>query len=254
MEGVEGLDLDWESDNQGDTAWAKEWLDIVAGTSPTAPYFYANLAAILAYDWTAAGVTNYPLWLAWYPYNTPQGWGPLSGLPELRHWSAPAIWQYTSAGTLNGWGGNLDLSIRYQAPSGTITAQSITPAAVQEDDLSQADVDAIYKFTTTLFDQYHTATRAAIIDELKPWIQSSDNSTGDRIINDTRAQIATVPAAVLNQQFKLPDGTVTNLAGILTAINAKPVSAGAAPVTNISADPQAIANAVLAAYKAQINK
>lgn len=254
MQGVEGLDLDWESDNQGDTAWAKEWLDTVAQTSPTTPYFYANPAAINAYDWTAAGVTNYPLWLAWYPYNTPQGWGPLSGLPALSHWAAPAIWQYTSAGRLNGWGGSLDLSIRYDTPSGTIAAQSVTPAtAPQEDALSQAEVDQLYQAITTENQQFHEATRAAIISELKTWTQGVANENGDRIILDNRAQIAAVPNAVLNLKFTLKDGTVTNLAGILDTINAKPAPA-ATTVTNVAADPKAIADAIVNGINVQIVK
>lgn len=62
--------------------------------------------------------------------------------------------------------------------------------------------------------------------------------------NATRAG---VPAAVLNQAFTLPDGTVTNLAGILSAINAKPAAAGG---PGAAADP----SAVVAAIKAQWNK
>jgi hypothetical protein len=45
----------------------------------------------------------------------------------------------------------------------------------------------------------------------------------------------TVPGAVLNAQFKLADGTVTNLAGILSAINAKPVTATAAASVDVDA-------------------
>lgn len=53
-----------------------------------------------------------------------------------------------------------------------------------------------------------------------------------------------IGATVLNQAFKLPDGTVTNLAGILTAINAKPVSGGTA------SDPVAVVHAI----RDQLNK
>jgi hypothetical protein len=124
---------------------------------------------------------------------------------------------------------------------GGITAQgAITP---QEDTLSQAEVDQIYKFTMTRIQQAQDATIKAILDELKPWIQGSDNKTGDRVIMDARAQIAAVPSAVLNAQFKLADGTVTNLAGILSAINAKPVTGQAATVIQ-QADPQAVVTAL----------
>lgn len=56
-----------------------------------------------------------------------------------------------------------------------------------------------------------------------------------------------IPAGVLNQTFKLADGTTTNLAGILTAIHAQPA---AGTVVNQTSDP----SAVVAAIKAQWNK
>lgn len=259
MDGVEGLDLDWESDNQADTAWAKEWLDTVAPNSPTAPYFYANLAAINAYNWTASGVTAYPLWLAWYPYTTPQGWGPLSGLPALNHWAAPAIWQYSSTGQLAGWGGNLDLSIRYETPNGSINPQSIP---TQEDTLSQAEVVQIQGFINSAQTEIQKSLENVLkflgdkIDaaayDVKTFTQKAGQDEGGIIINEVRANAAAVPNATLNAKFTLPDGTVTNLAGILAAINAKPAATGT--VTNVSADPQAIADAIVNGVNIQIVK
>jgi hypothetical protein len=120
-----------------------------------------------------------------------------------------------------------------------ITAQG---TITQEDTLSQAEVDQIYQFTTTRIQQAQDATIKAILDALKPWVQLRANENGDRVINDTRAQIAAVPNAVLNAQFKLADGTVTNLAGILSAINAKPVTGQAAVIQQ--ADPQAVVTAL----------
>lgn len=60
------------------------------------------------------------------------------------------------------------------------------------------------------------------------------------------AKVDGLPVAVLNQTFALPDGTVTNLAGILSAIHAAPV---AAPGT-FTDDPALVVNAI----KAQWNK
>lgn len=56
-------------------------------------------------------------------------------------------------------------------------------------------------------------------------------------------KVTNLPAAVLNAQFKLPDGTVTNLAGILTAINAKPVTGGSTNIV-VPADPQSVVHAL----------
>ena len=52
-----------------------------------------------------------------------------------------------------------------------------------------------------------------------------------------------LPPAVLNQAFTLPGGTVTNLAGILAAINAKPAAAGGTAM--VASDPTVIADAVV---------
>ncbi|MEZ2388877.1 GH25 family lysozyme [bacterium RCC_150] len=198
MQGVEGLDLDYESDNKSDTAWAKRFLDIISGSSPTAPYFYANLAMLLAYDWTGAGVTQYPLWLAWYPYNTPQGWGPLSGLPALKHWAAPAVWQYSSTGLLNGWGGNLDLSIRYDSP---ITTQGYTP---EEDTLSQAEVLQIQGFingaqteiqkSLEVTQQFFKDLLTSAAFDIKTFDQKAGQDEGGVIINEVRANAAMLVA------------------------------------------------------------
>jgi len=63
---------------------------------------------------------------------------------------------------------------------------------------------------------------------------------------NTRKMINAIPPAVLNQTFKLADGTVTNLSGILTAIHATPTATGAvAP-----ADPLAVVHAL----RDQLNK
>ena len=57
---------------------------------------------------------------------------------------------------------------------------------------------------------------------------------------------ANLPAAMLNQRFTLPDGTATNLAGILAAIHAQPTGTAGAV-----ADPAAIAHAIAATLSLQ---
>jgi hypothetical protein len=167
------------------------------------------------------------------------------------------MWQFTSTAQMPGWSGNLDANVFYgdaaawdaYCGAGTITPQG-TITTPQEDDMSQADVDAIYKFTTTLFEQYHVATRAAIINELKVWVQSQDNGTGDREILEARAQTAAVPAAVLNQTFTLSDGTKTNLAGLLDQLHTRALAPAPATVVN-NAAPFDV-DALLARLKAEL--
>ena len=59
-----------------------------------------------------------------------------------------------------------------------------------------------------------------------------------------QGKLASLPAAVLNQN--LGDGTTTNLAGILVAINAKP--AGVTNVTGVAVD----VDALVARLKAEL--
>lgn len=58
--------------------------------------------------------------------------------------------------------------------------------------------------------------------------------------------LANLPAQILNQAFKLPDGTNTNLAGILAQINAKP-----AAVTNVTGSAIDV-DALVARLKAEL--
>lgn len=95
---------------------------------------------------------------------------------------------------------------RYIGGSGIVPASA--PAS-QEDELSQQEVLQIQGFTNTVIDQVwgtaagtqHMLEEIAkkITDstyEMKVFSQASDNSTGDRIINEMRAQIGSVAASV----------------------------------------------------------
>lgn len=106
------LVLDWEAENQQNTAWAKEWLDVVATATNSSPLIYMNLSTANAHDWSQVK-PKYKLWLAQYPSSKEQGYGPI--IPEhgkVPGWSV-AMWQYTSTGRLANWGGNLDLNVFY---------------------------------------------------------------------------------------------------------------------------------------------
>jgi hypothetical protein len=83
------------------------------------------------------------------------------------------------------------------SPSGLAAQGTTTP--VQEDELSDAQVERILNETRTMLDQYHTATRNNIIAEVSKKIEDSeyevkvfthsvDNSNADRVIMDNRAQ------------------------------------------------------------------
>lgn len=107
--------LDWEPRAPGDTAWARQWLDIVQQAYGVKPMIYMQLSTENAYDWSAVVAGDYGLWLAggWY-YNTAltkdQAPNPYW---RLRNWPHAAMWQYTSNGRVYGWSGGVDLSEFY---------------------------------------------------------------------------------------------------------------------------------------------
>lgn len=167
---------------------------------------------------------------------------------------------------------------------GTISAESATITPAQEDDLTpeqaaQLAYIASPQFKADIFagasDAEHAARNGFHQEALNteiPWFgfdgkrPTSGRTTttlaltagyADAITAGITGTINNVPANVLNQSFKLPDGTVTNLAGILTAIHATPVAA-VTNVTGAPADPAVIAAAsaaaVLEAIKTQVNK
>lgn len=109
----DGLVLDWEAENQHDTAWAKRWLDSVSSRLGTTAWVYMNTSTAKAHDWSAVKPT-YPLWLADYGANTDRGFGTSRSLPSVPGWTV-AAWQYSSAGRLPGYAGDLDLNIIYQS-------------------------------------------------------------------------------------------------------------------------------------------
>ena len=106
--------LDWENDALSlPASWAREWLDIVASETGSTPMFYAGASDLNGKDYSL--LTKYPLWMASYlnryqysgwvddPDNT---WG-TGDWPDMR------MYQYTSTGRIEGWNGNLDLSVFY---------------------------------------------------------------------------------------------------------------------------------------------
>jgi GH25 family lysozyme M1 (1,4-beta-N-acetylmuramidase) len=109
------LVLDWEAENQQNTAWAEEWLDIVAKATNSNPLIYMNLSCANQYNWTSVK-SKYKLWLAQYPTTAKQGYGPaIAEHGKVPGWSV-AMWQYTSAGRLDNWAGDLDLNVFYGTP------------------------------------------------------------------------------------------------------------------------------------------
>lgn len=115
------LILDWERGGNPrvtDVGAAKAWLDHVFARTGVRPLIYMSLSLIQELDWSSVIAGNYGLWCAAYVDNhTP--------IPNYQmdpnrdpnpHWDGQVndvLWQFTSTGRLDGYGGNLDCNFFY---------------------------------------------------------------------------------------------------------------------------------------------
>ena len=153
--------------------------------------------------------------------------------------------------------GDYDLARLDSLARGTIATQSATITPL-EDTLSAAESDAIIAAVNFAFERIKNEipsdTAAAVMSHPVPYkdpatgADSGQTTTLGTVAGFTdfqhNATRTSLPAAVLNQN--LGDGTNTNLAGILVAINAKP-----AAVTNVTGAPLDV-DALVARLKAEL--
>lgn len=108
--------LDWESIGKSNVTWAKYWLDRIYSLTGVRPIIYMSETVVNRYDWSAVANANYGLWCAKYKdYGIDLNYD-MSGAgkkPQVKWWKFIAMWQWTSVGRLDGYGGNLDLDIFY---------------------------------------------------------------------------------------------------------------------------------------------
>lgn len=87
---------------------ALEWLEYVEKKLNITPFYYSYPALIKASDHTVIA-NRYPLWLAAFNRNngtTEGGWE-----KHMAWWKQPTIWQYTSNGTITGYGSRIDKNL-----------------------------------------------------------------------------------------------------------------------------------------------
>lgn len=112
------LVLDWETG--GNAAWsqgpayAKQFLDRVYKKTAVRALMYMSKSVCDQYDWSEIA-PNHGLWVAQYGDNTTteyekEPWTDENGYGA---WRGPIIFQYSSAGSLEGYEGNIDLNIAY---------------------------------------------------------------------------------------------------------------------------------------------
>lgn len=110
------LVLDWEGQNnpafhKNDKGWCKSWLDYVYKKSGVKPLLYCSQSEMGRFG----GIGDYGMWIAQYAsMNTVNGY-------QSNPWNEGAytcaIRQYSSAGRLPGYSGNLDLNKAYMDKS-----------------------------------------------------------------------------------------------------------------------------------------
>lgn len=114
------LVLDWEADAlKKGVAYAKEFLDRVFEVTGVRPLIYMSKSVCREYDWSSVVATNYGLWMAQYANKERTGYKaePWTDKKGMGAFKSCAIFQYSSAGSLAGYNGNLDLDIAYMTPA-----------------------------------------------------------------------------------------------------------------------------------------
>lgn len=107
--------LDWEPASPCNVDWALTWLQKVEAAYGVKPMIYMNISTENSCNWSRVVQGNYGLWIAGgRHYNTVLTKDQVPAATfRLRHWKSAAMWQYTSFGVVNGWGGRVDLSHFY---------------------------------------------------------------------------------------------------------------------------------------------
>lgn len=108
--------LDWESGNTSNVMWAKRWLDRVYQLSGVKPVIYMSESVVNANNWSAVAAADYGLWVAKYRDNNPDynySMANAGSRPKVKWWKFYCMWQWTSTGRLNGYGGYLDCDVFY---------------------------------------------------------------------------------------------------------------------------------------------
>ena len=108
--------LDWEAENKWDVSWVKRWLDRVYQKTGVKPYVYMSESVANGYNWSPVVNAGYQLWVAKYRDNVADYNYDMSKAgtpPKTKYWKSYIMWQWTSAGRLNGYNGNLDCNAYY---------------------------------------------------------------------------------------------------------------------------------------------
>lgn len=113
--------LDWESGGNPhvrDTSKALQWLQHVEARTGKKAIIYMSLSLIQSLDWSAVIAGNYGLWCAAYvdDHTIIPNYQMDPNRDPNPNWDGQVndvLWQFTSSGRLDGYGGNLDCNFFY---------------------------------------------------------------------------------------------------------------------------------------------
>lgn len=122
--------LDWEEQDNKlfgtgfDVQWCKRFLDRIAELMEAKPLIYLSKSTTRTYDWSSVAA-SYPLWVAQYASNNTTGYqsNPWTDSYSFGAWSKPLIFQYSAAGRVNGYSGDLDLDLFYGSRNSWVALQ-----------------------------------------------------------------------------------------------------------------------------------
>lgn len=108
------LDFEAEAINAWGNVGARQFLNRVKEKTGINPMIYMSAEVTRQFNWSIISSTN-PLWVAQYASMNPTGYQsePWTDGKGYGAWSSAAIHQYSSAGSLANWNGNLDINLAY---------------------------------------------------------------------------------------------------------------------------------------------
>ncbi|MDG4977512.1 GH25 family lysozyme [Lactococcus lactis] len=108
------LDFEAGAINAWGNVGARQFLNRVKEKTGINPMIYMSSDVTRQFNWSIISSTN-PLWVAQYASMNPTGYQsePWTDGKGYGAWSSAAIHQYSSAGSLANWNGNLDINLAY---------------------------------------------------------------------------------------------------------------------------------------------
>ena len=108
------LDFEAGAINAWGNVGARQFLNRVKEKTGVYPMIYMSAEVTRQFNWSTISNTN-PLWVAQYASMNPTGYQsePWTDGKGYGAWSSAAIHQYSSAGSLANWNGNLDINLAY---------------------------------------------------------------------------------------------------------------------------------------------